>query len=276
VDKVSIQNIHTSIPGPTARFGRFVETAKVFNDPIQYFDQHFKKYGRIFGVLTSPLTTPPSSNYPGTICIYGPDLIRELCSDHDGFHRSALSHRLYPSGKVNSRTKPLRNIMTGLTHVRGEIHRAHRRLILPAFHKQRVKTYLPVIVSETQKLMDEWRPGEVYDLSREMSKLILRISARSLFGQTDRSEGQRIGLLIDQWVDFIMSVAHLSCFIYGVYLWKIFHFDIKNGCLMSTIIHLTPDFRIFRKSDIIVSFIFGIAEHISSHLTFPEFLITNG
>jgi len=57
--------------------------------------------------------------------------------------------------------------------------------------------------------MDEWRVGETYDISREMSKLILRISARSLFGQADQTAGQRIGLLIDQWVDFIMSEAHL-------------------------------------------------------------------
>ena len=207
--RMSKHRIDSTIPGPAAHFGRFVETARAFNDPIQYFGGHFKKYGRIFTVATSPLTTPPSSNYPGTICVYGPDLIRELCSDHGGFHRSALSHRLYPSGKVTPKTKPLRNIMTGLTHVRGDTHRAQRRLIMPAFHKQRVKTYYPVIVSETLKLMEEWQIGEVYDISREMSKLILRISARSLFGQTDQSEGQRIGVLIDQWVDFIMSPAHL-------------------------------------------------------------------
>lgn len=202
-------NILEIIPGPAARFGRFIEMAKIFSDPIQYFDKHFKKYGCIFGTLTASLTTPPSPNYPGTICIYGPDLIRELCSDHDGFHRSALSHRLFPADKVTPRTEPLRHIMTGLTHVRGDTHRAHRRLILPAFHKQKVKNYLPEIISETQNLMEEWRVGEVYDMSREASKLILRISARSLFGQTDQAEGRRIGLLIDHWVDFIMSVNHL-------------------------------------------------------------------
>jgi cytochrome P450 len=197
------------IPGPSARFGRFVETALVFNDPIQYFDRYFQRYGRIFVSWTASLTTPPSSNYPGTVCIYGPELIRELCSNHDGFHRSALSHRLYPAGKTNHRIQPLTRIMTGLTHVRGDTHRLHRRLILPAFQKQRVKTYLPEIISETQRLTAEWRAGESYDMSREMSKLILRISARTLFGQLGQAEGQRIGLLIDRWVDFIMSVSHL-------------------------------------------------------------------
>jgi cytochrome P450 len=205
-------NLLMQIPGPSPRFGRFVETARIFKDPIQYFDKHFKTFGRIFGVLTQSLTTPPSVSYPGTICIYGPELIRELCSDHDSFHRSALSHRLYPADKVTPRTETLTRIMTGLTHVRGDVHRAHRRLILPAFHKQKVKAYLPDMVLETQRLMDEWQVGEVYDLSREMRKLILRISARSLFGQTNQSEGERIGLLIDQWVNFIMSEAHLFPF----------------------------------------------------------------
>lgn len=206
---MSRRRLDRSIPGPRARFGPFVETANMFRDPIGYVDRNFAAYGPLFAASTSPLTTPPSPNYPGTLCIYGPELIRELCSDHDGFHRSALSHRLYPSGRVTSRTRPLRHIMTGLTHARGDTHRAHRRLILPAFSRQRVKTYLPAIVSEVQRLMDSWRVGEAYDISREMSTLILRISARSLFGQTDGSEGERIGLLIDRWVDFIMSEAHL-------------------------------------------------------------------
>jgi len=38
-------NILTIIPGPTPRFGRFIETALIFNDPIQYVGKHFKKYG---------------------------------------------------------------------------------------------------------------------------------------------------------------------------------------------------------------------------------------
>jgi cytochrome P450 len=172
-------NILNIIPGPNPRFGRFIETVKIFNDPIAYVGKYFNEYGQIFGTLTSSLTTPPSSSYPGTICLYGPDLIRELCTNHDGFHRSALSHRLYPSNSVTPRTEPLRRIMTGLTHARSDIHSAHRSLILPAFHKQKVKTYIPDIVEETQRLMDEWQAGNVYDMSREMNKLILRISARS-------------------------------------------------------------------------------------------------
>lgn len=206
------RNVLEKIPGPPARFGRFAETVKVFNDPIRYFDEHFKTYGPIFVAWTTSLTTPPSRDYPGTICIFGPNLIRELCSNHDGYHRSALSHRLYPVNKVTDRTEPLTRIMTGLTHVRGDTHRAHRRLILPAFHKQRVKTYLPDIISETNRLMDEWSVGETYDMMHEMSKLILRISARSLFGQTDQAHGEKIGLFIDQWVDFIMSLSHLFPF----------------------------------------------------------------
>ena len=57
--------------------------------------------------------------------------------------------------------------------------------------------------------MDEWEVGETYDMSHEMRKLILRISARSLFGRADQAAGERVGLLIDEWVDFIMSEAHL-------------------------------------------------------------------
>ncbi|MDX1746960.1 MAG: cytochrome P450, partial [Halobacteriales archaeon] len=198
-----------NIPGPRARLGRFAETVKIFNDPIGYVGRRFERYGPIFRTPTTTLTTPPSRSYPGTICVYGPELIRELVSNHDGFHRSAISHRLYPADGLTDRTAPLRRIMTGLTHARSDAHRVQRSLILPAFRKSKVETYVPDIISETERLMDEWEIGETYDMSAEMRKLILRISARSLFGQADQAAGERVGMLIDAWVDFIMSEAHL-------------------------------------------------------------------
>jgi hypothetical protein len=55
-------NIFSIFPGPTPRFGSFLETFKIFNDPISYVGKNFEKYGRIFGTSTSSLTTPPSSS----------------------------------------------------------------------------------------------------------------------------------------------------------------------------------------------------------------------
>jgi cytochrome P450 len=205
-------NIQATVPGPSSPFGRFAETLRIFSDPISYMEKQFAKYGPIVGVLTAPLTTPPSPDYPGTVFMYGPDPIREVCSDHDGYHRSAMSHRLYPANEVTARTQPLKCIMTGLAYQRGDTHRTHRRLIAPALHKQKVQTYFDATVWETQLLMDELRIGETYDMSRELFKLTLRISARTLFGLTDQANGKRIGQLIDRWVDFIMSVSHLFPF----------------------------------------------------------------
>lgn len=158
-------NIQTTVGGPPSRFGRFAETLIFFSDPIGYLDTHFAKYGPIFGLLTATMTTPPAKDYPGTVCIYGPDLLRELSSDHDGYHRVAMSHRLYPADGVTLRTQPLKRIMTGLAYQRGDTHRAHRRLITPALTKQKVRTYFNDMVAETQGLMDEWRVGETYDLN---------------------------------------------------------------------------------------------------------------
>ncbi len=201
--------IHRSMPGPVARFGRFAETLVIFSDPIKYMDKYFKEFGKLFAVPSASMLTPPAPGYPGTVFICGSDLIREVSNDREGFHRAALSHRLYPASGASSRTQPLLRIMTGLGAQRGEIHRVHRGLILPAFHKQRVKYYLGDMVAETERMMDELNAGETYDMSKVLSRLILRISTRSLFGQTEQAEGERIGLLIDQWVDFVMSVSHL-------------------------------------------------------------------
>jgi cytochrome P450 len=172
-------------------------------------DNNFAEYGPIFAAPTGSITSVPRPDYPGTVFIHGPNLMHDLCADKDGYYRTALSHRLFPAEETTLRTAPLKRIMTGLAYQRGETHRLHRRLILPALHKQRVKTYLDDMVSETQALLDTWKGGQVYDMRQEMNRLILRISARSLFGRLDQAEGERIGLLIDQWIDFIMSASHL-------------------------------------------------------------------
>src|SRR5215475_2862939 len=68
----------------------------------------------------------------------------------------------------------------GLLTNEGEVHRRHRRLLQPAFHKERVRAYGDLMVAATLRL--PWTEGGRVDITEEMGRLTLAIVAGALFG----------------------------------------------------------------------------------------------
>lgn len=57
-----------------------------------------------------------------------------------------------------------------------------RKLVLPAFHADRLKTYAAVMAEEAQRAAAQWRPGSVRDLHSDVMHMTLQIVTRTLFG----------------------------------------------------------------------------------------------
>ena len=112
-----IQQHLGTMPGPHPFFGAYSAALSFFNDPIGYLDKLFGEYGNLVWVKTPRMATPPSRNHPGTVFLYGPDLIQQVVMKHDSYHRVAMSLGLYPVGKISSRQEPLTRIMTGLPYL---------------------------------------------------------------------------------------------------------------------------------------------------------------
>jgi cytochrome P450 len=99
--------------------------------------------------------------------------------------------------------------MTGLTHMPKEIHRRHRGMINPLLSKDTVPEYYEDFVDIVNETIEVWKPNEIRDMSKEMLNLTLRISSRIMFGRHLEDEGFKLGLMIENWVRFVMSVGHL-------------------------------------------------------------------
>lgn len=77
----------------------------------------------------------------------------------------------------------------GILNSDGELWRRQRRLVQPAFHRQRVNAYGEVMVSHAERMLATWRDGEIRDVHQEMTNLTLGIVAKVLFGaETDKAE----------------------------------------------------------------------------------------
>jgi cytochrome P450 len=155
------------------------------------------------------MATPPNRAYPGTVFLYGPELIQQVVMKHDAYYRVAMSLSLYPTGEVTRRQEPVTRIMTGLPYLRKDEHRKHRHLMMPAFNKQAVQTYHDDMLCATQEMLDRWKDGQRIDLSREMLRLTMRITALTLFGEESVQEGERVGNAVAEWIDYVMSLGHL-------------------------------------------------------------------
>ena len=95
---------------------------------------------------------------------FGPVEVTEVLVAHAKDYRKSLGTRaLIPVlGK-------------GLLTDEGDSWLRSRRLIAPAFHRERVATYAPAIVDAAETQMAGWQDGTTVDLGAEMAALTLRI-----------------------------------------------------------------------------------------------------
>ncbi len=84
---------------------------------------------------------------------------------------------------VKERTQKRMKILLGdgLITADGELHKRHRRIAAPAFHRQRIQAYAGTIVEHAAAMRDQWKPGQELDVAAEMMRLALQITARTLF-----------------------------------------------------------------------------------------------
>lgn len=71
---------------------------------------------------------------------------------------------------------------TGLLTSDGDFHLRQRRLVQPAFHRDRVVSYAQTMATITQRHEQRWKEGATFDMVEDMSALTLAIVGETLFG----------------------------------------------------------------------------------------------
>jgi cytochrome P450 len=93
----------------------------------------------------------------------------------------------------------------GLLTARQPEHLVHRRMLQPAFHRNRVDGWAHTMVRSTQARVDAWQPGAPVAIDREMNRLALEIVATSLFGTDLSADVETIASTLDRIVDAFPS-----------------------------------------------------------------------
>jgi cytochrome P450 len=111
-----------------------------------------------------------------------PDLIEEVLVTQ---HRNFIKHYALRMNKTL--------LGDGLLTSNGDLWLRQRRLVQPAFHRDRLAAYAEFMTAYAERLAASWRDGEVRDLHKEMTRLTLEIIAKTLFNADVRDRAQEVG-----------------------------------------------------------------------------------
>ena len=82
----------------------------------------------------------------------------------------------------------------------GAEHLAHRKLMLPPFHGERMRSYEPIVEEIVDAEIDSWPLGEEFPIHPRMQAITLEVILRVVFGVADGPRLERLrGLLPGSW-----------------------------------------------------------------------------
>jgi len=148
-------------PGPA---GRFILGAipALRRDPLGNMTAWAARYGDMVHL--------PLAAIDGYLLSH-PDLVEEvLVTKNRNFIKPGL---LRAAGEV---------LGNGLLTSEGEFWLRQRRLMQPAFHRDRIAAYGATMVGYTERMLHGWRDGMTLDIHAAMMHLTLGIVAKTLFG----------------------------------------------------------------------------------------------
>ncbi|HMF93757.1 MAG TPA: cytochrome P450, partial [Vicinamibacterales bacterium] len=114
--------------------------------------------------------------------ITDPQYIKDILVTHN---------RNFTKSRGLERTK--RILGNGLLTSEGAVHLRQRRLMQPAFHRDRIAGYGRTMVEHADRMRGGWRDGTALDIAREMNRLTLSIVGKTLFDADVESQAASVG-----------------------------------------------------------------------------------
>ncbi|AKT37553.1 cytochrome P450 [Chondromyces crocatus] len=108
-----------------------------------------------------------------------PDLVRQVLTDIFTFDKG---------GALFDKAKQI--VGNGLSTCPASDHLRQRRLLQPAFSRERLENYAATMSEVTREMVDAWQPGDIVDVHKAMGKLALSIATQTLVSTSAVSASQ--------------------------------------------------------------------------------------
>jgi cytochrome P450 len=146
------------------RLPRFMQTLGFLLIPRTFIDLCRRRYGNV--------VTFSSLFDPRFVMVFDPESVRQVFRASPEHLRAGEANA--PLGAVLGQRSVL--LLDGAEHLR------HRRLMLPAFHGERMREYAAVMQDAADRAIDGWPVGEPFTLLGTMQSLTLDVIMSAVFG----------------------------------------------------------------------------------------------
>jgi cytochrome P450 len=138
--------------------------------------------------------------------INDPEIVRDILITHQA---------KFKKSRMLERARVL--LGDGLLTAEGEHHKRQRRLVQPAFHRERLIGYSASMVDCAAACLERFHAGEAVDVAKEMMRLTLAIVGRTLFSANVDSEADEIGAALAE----VFGLFNLILLPFSEYLEKL-------------------------------------------------------
>ncbi len=194
-------------PSPLPLTGGIPNVWQFAQDPIGYSTKVFQKYGPIAALVQHQKMNLYSSDpdCPGTILAYGPEIVRQVTTQHDIYHKHPMSGKVYGKRNESERTQPLKTFGVGLFGVNGQQHLDQRKLMMPSFHRRKIQSYQQDMISLTELRLKNIIFDVPCRLDRIIEGLTMSIATQTMFGEDIERKDQSVGEIFQEIIDYQAS-----------------------------------------------------------------------
>ncbi len=157
--------------------------------PFEYLEECAKKYGDIF--------TLRLFGFPPLVHIADPQVIKEIFS---------ADAKFFDAGRTNDFVRPLVGDNSLLLMDRSR-HQKERKLLMPPFHGEKIKSYGSSICEITEKVASRWQVNKPFLTRDVMHEITLDVIMQKVFGLSEGERSQKIKPLLVDWLDILNSPA---------------------------------------------------------------------
>jgi cytochrome P450 len=181
--------MHAALPaGPRAP--RAAQMAAWLARPLWFASQCRARYGDTFTVNVEQRPW---------VMLSDPAAIREVFT---------ASADLMHAGDANEILRPMLGPSSVLL-LDGAPHMHQRKLMLPAFHGDRLERYREIIVDATERALVDWRPGDALALRPHAQAITLEVIVRAVFGVDAGAANERLKALLSDVLDRLTRVRRM-------------------------------------------------------------------
>lgn len=177
IGKPAMRILHRLPPGPKPPVA--LQTLAMRTRQRPYLERARRRYGPMFSIKVIGLGT--------TVIVSDPALIKQV-------------FRADPTVLHAGTGSPLRTVLgdNSLLSIDEDPHMQQRKLLLPPFKGQRMKSYESLIAEIAAEEVDRWPQGVEFETTRPMQQITLRAILRAVFG-AEGAQLQELEELLPTW-----------------------------------------------------------------------------